>query len=74
MGGQGYGIGETLSVGTTGGIQAPRSRALYQGTRVAEAGSGGSKSPPGTLRGTAREDPGLSTAAPGDPSDDLSLS
>ena len=30
MGGQGYGLGGTLPAGTTGGIQAPRSRVLSQ--------------------------------------------
>ncbi len=68
MGGQGYGLGEHFQRALQEGFKCPGAGSSPNGSRVAESGSGGPKSPPEALGGIARENSGLSTTALGDPS------
>jgi hypothetical protein len=65
---KGTDLGEHFQRALQEGFKRPGAGSSPNGSRVAESGSGGPKSPPETLRGIAREDSGLSTAALEDPS------
>jgi hypothetical protein len=60
-------LGEHIQRALQEGFKRPGAGSPTNGSRAAEAGSGGPKSPPEALRRTAREDSGLSHAALGDP-------
>ena len=64
---KGMELGEHFQRALQEGFKRPAAGPTTNGSRGAEAGSGGFKSPPGVLRGTVRDEPGLSTNIPGDP-------
>ena len=60
-------LGEHFQQALQEGFKRPGAGTPTNGSRGAEVGSGGLKSPPGTSRGSARDELGLSTVVPGDP-------